>query len=103
MAFSLSLAIQTYHDPIPPQPLFVQQRRNELISLFRSLDSFGYKAVGIHPKMTHALKGKGDFRLDRSVLIGRSPLSASAHDGRSQLWLSLGLERSHSIERAINP
>jgi hypothetical protein len=26
MAFSLSLAIQTYHDPIPPQPLFVQQR-----------------------------------------------------------------------------
>jgi hypothetical protein len=71
MAFSLSLAIQTYHDPIPPQPLFVQQRRNELISLFRSLDSFGYKAVGIHPKMTHALKGKGDFRLDFAIAVLR--------------------------------
>jgi hypothetical protein len=30
MAFSLSLAIQTYHDPIPPQPLFVQQRLSNL-------------------------------------------------------------------------
>jgi HNH endonuclease len=44
---------------------------DDRIGLFRSLDSFGYKVAGIHPMMTHALKGKIDFRLNFAIAMFR--------------------------------